>query len=227
MVIGSGQLGKKFSQINIEDTIIFASGVSNSNCTDLEQFEREKRLMIDTLQNNKDKSFIYFSSCALSASDYKLNAYYQHKANMEEVVQKYSDSFYIFRIPQLFGDLKEHPTLVNFIYNSIVNDRKMELYSQAYRYVIDIEDVKILVQRYIEHGNKNIILDLANPWRYKVLDIVNILETLLHKKAIYEIVEKQDKYELNLALLQKFIEHNSIDVGFGKEYLYKKLQNRI
>ena len=226
-IIGTGQLAQIFQGLSLENFIVFASGVSNSNCTDLEQFERERKLLMNTLQNNQAKSLVYFSSCALSASDYNLNAYYQHKANMEAVVQKYSDSFYIFRIPQLFGDLKEHPTLINFIYNSIINSKKFQIYSEAYRYVIDIEDLKILVQKYIEYGNKNTIVDLANPYKYKVLDIVNILEKLLDKKAIYEVVEKQDEYELDLGLLQEFVKEYSIDIGFGKEYLYKRLQKRI
>lgn len=227
MVIGNGQLANAFKLLKLEATVIFASGVSNSNCTDVKQFEREKRLLIDTLQNNKDKKIVYFSSCALSASDYHKNKYYIHKANMEETLKQYSSSYYIFRVPQLFGDLREHPTIINFIYNSIINDMKFKVYSDAYRYVISIEDVKILVEKYLEFGEQNATIDLANPYKYKVLEIVTIFEKLLDKKAIFEIINKEDKYTLNLISFISFVEEHGIDIEFGKQYLYKKLQEKI
>ena len=46
MVVGSGLLANTFkSYSDNEDVIIFASGVSNSGCVDLEQFKRELNLV--------------------------------------------------------------------------------------------------------------------------------------------------------------------------------------
>lgn len=57
-------------------------------------------------------------------------------------------------------------------------------------------------------------VDLANPYRYKVLDIVQIFEKLLRKKANYEIIQKEDKYILDLTSLEKFIKEKRIDIDF-------------
>ena len=105
MIIGNGQLATIFKKTTLDNIVVFASGVSNSNCQDIKQFEREKDLLVKTLTNNKNKKFVYFSSCALSAEEYPKNDYYKHKQNMENIIKRYSDNYYIFRAPQLFGNL--------------------------------------------------------------------------------------------------------------------------
>lgn len=227
MIIGSGQLAQIFQGLYLENTIIFASGVSNSNCMDIKEFKREEILLIETLKKNQDKKFVYFSSCALSAVDYKKNDYYVHKANMEAIVKRYSNSYYIFRIPQLFGDLMKHPTLINFLYNSIQNETEFQVYSDAYRYVIDINDLKLLVEIYVKQDNANIVIDVANPYKYKVTEIVSIFEELLDKKAKYEIINKKDDYILDLSSLKLFLEQYNLNLHFGEQYLYKKLQKKV
>ena len=227
MIIGNGQLAKAFQKSKLkDDTCIFASGVSNSSCTDERQFEREKNLLIDTLKNNGDKKFVYFSSCALSAFEYPKNDYYKHKANMEDIIKEHSNNYYIFRIPQLFGDFILHKTLINFIYKSIEHNHKFNIYDEAYRYVIEINDVRKLVESYLNFDSC-MTVDLANPYRYKVLDIVQIFEKLLGKKAYYEVIQKEDKYILDLTSLEKFIKEKRIDIDFGEEYLIKKLREKL
>lgn len=228
MIIGNGQLAKAFQKSKLkDDTCIFASGVSNSSCTDKKQFEREKNLLVDTLKNNSDKKFVYFSSCALSAIEYPKNDYYKHKANMELLIKEYSNKYYIFRIPQLFGDLILHKTLINFIYKSIEHNHKFHIYDEAYRYVIEINDVCKLVEGYLIHHNSCITVDIANPYRYKVLNIVQIFEKLLNKKAHYEVIQKEDKYFLDLLPMQKFIKKHNLALYFGEYYLLNKLNERL
>jgi len=228
MIIGNGQLAKAFHKSQLKDDVcIFASGVSNSNCTDEKQFERERNLLIDTLKSNSDKKFVYFSSCALSASEYPKNEYYRHKADMEDTIKKYSKSYYIFRIPQLFGDLIIHKTLINFIYKSIEHNHKFNIYDEAYRYVVETNDARKLVEAYLTCHDSCMTVDIANPYRYKVLDIVQIFEKLLNKKAHYEVVQKEDKYLLDMTTLKNFVIEKELDIEFGKEYLIKKLREKL
>ncbi len=229
MIIGNGQLAKAFQKSKLkDDTCIFASGVSNSSCTDKNQFEREKNLLIDTLKNNSDKKFVYFSSCALSAIEYPKNDYYKHKANMEDIIKEHSKKYYIFRVPQLFGDfIDNHKTLINFIYTSIEYNQKFNIYDEAYRYVIEINDVIKIVESYLTHHDSCMTVDIANTYRYKVLDIVQIFEKILNKKANYEIIQKEDKYILDLTSLENFIKKKEIEIDFGRDYLLKKLKEKI
>ncbi len=179
------------------------------------------------LSKNVGNSFVYFSSCALSAEDYLKNEYYQHKQNMETLVKENSDNYYIFRVPQLFGDLILHKTIINFIYKSIEHNHRFNVYSEAYRYVIEIDDVKTIVQSYIKHADDCITVDLANSYRYKVIDIVKIFEKLMNKKAIYETIIKEDHYLLDLSSITSFIEEYNIEIDFSKDYLENKLRDKI
>ncbi|MGD9975478.1 MAG: hypothetical protein AB7S77_20650 [Desulfatirhabdiaceae bacterium] len=227
MIVGNGQLAQVFIESDKGDSVIFASGVPNSNCTDTKSFEREKSLLVETLKNSSEKKFVYFSSCVLSAPDYPKNAYYNHKENMEELIKKYSNNYYIFRMPQLFGKLKHHKTLINFLYESILEERKITLYDQAYRYVIEIEDVKSVVLHYLKLSKACLVVDIGNPYRYHVLEIVEILEELLGKKADYCLVQKSDGYLLDFKEMLTFTQKYNLKIDFSKDYLFKKLQNHI
>jgi nucleoside-diphosphate-sugar epimerase len=228
MVIGDGQLAKIFTDFSVDrNIIIFASGVSNSNCTDSIAFEREKSLLVHTLEKYKGKKFVYFSSCALSAKNYTQNKYYEHKASIEKYIQIHSREYYIFRLPQLFGKLIAHKTLINHIYQSIIDEHTMTIYNHAYRYVIEINDVQKIVSAYLLYSKSNQIIDIANPYKYSILEIIKIFEDLLEKKAKYTIIDKKDEYNLDLRNILGFIEENHIDILFNKEYLYKHLLNKL
>lgn len=228
MVVGNGQLAKAFFSYNNNDGIvIFASGVSNSNCIDSLQFKREKDLLTTILNNNQDKKIVYFSSCALSSNDYPKNEYYMHKAEMEARVRQFSNKYYIFRIPQLFGELIPHGTLINYIYGAIKDNMNFTVYDNAYRYVIEINDVVKLVTMYLEYGKGCNTIDIANTHRYAISEIVKIFEKLLDKKASFELIKKKDEYTLKLDVVKKFISDYKIDVEFGEYYLETKLEEKI
>lgn len=222
MIVGNGQLAQVFIESDKGDSVIFASGVPDSNCTDASQFDRERNLLEFTLEKYGEKKFVYFSSCALSAPEYPKNAYYEHKQQMEELIKLSSKNYYIFRMPQLFGKLKNHKTLINFLYESILEEKKITLYDQAYRYVIEIEDVKSIVLDYLKLSAPCVVVDIGNPYRYQVLEIVEILENLLEKKLNYGLVKKSDGYLLDFKEMLTFIQKYNLKIDFSKDYLVKK-----
>ncbi len=227
MVIGSGQLAQIFKTGDWNDVCIFASGVSNSSCSDPLEFEREKQLLLVSLEKNIHKKFVYFSSCALSAPSYPKKDYYLHKQKMENLVKQISEKYYIFRLPQLFGDLVLHKTLINFIYNAIQRDHDFDVYNQAYRYVIEIEDVKTLVEAFLKFSDACLTIDIANPYRYSAIRIVQIFEELLSKKVKYTIINKYDQYELDLTQMKAFVNKNNLFIEFGEDYLMNKLKLKL
>lgn len=231
VVVGNGQLAKKFKEFPTQNnSLIFASGVANSKCENEKEFQRERELLTFHLDqaNEEGRAFVYFSSCALSAQDYPLNRYYQHKKEMELLIREKTGNYFIFRIPQLFGKIKKHPTLINFFYYAILEKKKLKISEGAYRYVIDIDDVQALVSRLIDVLEPGSVLDLANPYRYKVLEIIQILEKITGIAADYTLVEKSDSYELNLEKLVSVLnEYDLCRYEFGVDYLEKKLSQRV
>ena len=76
IIVGKGQLAKSFLKIVfLINTIIFASGVSNSNTTDIKTILKGKKdLLLDTLQKKIEiKNLSILVVCALSASEYPKN----------------------------------------------------------------------------------------------------------------------------------------------------------
>jgi UDP-glucose 4-epimerase len=227
IIIGSGQLAKSFENFSNKKVLIFASGVSNSHCINPNEFKREKNLLVQMLNQHQDKKFVYFSSCALSALDYPKSDYYKHKKEMEDIIKENSDLYYIFRIPQLFGKLKDHKTLVNYLYKSIKNNEKFKVFSEAYRYVIEIYDVKLLVEEFLRYEESCTTIDIANPYNYSVMELVNVIEKVVGQKANYELVTKYDGYTLDFTNLTNFMQNYKLDLGFGEEYFRNKIVNCI
>ena len=224
MIVGNGQIASVLNNCDTDDVVYFASGVSDSTCKDEREFDKEKELLTAMLSNHKDKTFIYFSSCAISVPGYPKNAYYRHKEKMEEIIRSNTENYYIFRLPQLFGKLKKHKTLINFIYFSIIENKSFEVYTNAYRYVLEIDDLRSLVEYYIKFGHSGVTVDLANHYRYHVEEIVKTFEALLGKKLEYKLVEKTDAYVLDLKSMKGFIQQHNLKLDFGKSYLMEKLK---
>ena len=59
MIIGNGIIANSLKQIDSENTLFFASGVSNSLETRTAEFEREFTLVQKNISENPDKNFVY------------------------------------------------------------------------------------------------------------------------------------------------------------------------
>ncbi len=110
MIIGKGNIARALN--DREGAIFFASGVSNSQCTDESQYQREKDLL--KVLHNSYLSLFYFSSLAL---DTKLTRYYSHKIQMELLVKEHFKNYNIIRLGNLDWDENPH-TFRNYIKNN-------------------------------------------------------------------------------------------------------------
>ena len=107
MIIGHGNIAKVLR--DRDGAIFFASGVSNSQCTDESEYQREKDLL--KVLHNSYLSLFYFSSLAL---DTKLTRYYTHKIQMELLVKEHFKNYNIIRLGNLDWDENPH-TFKNYI----------------------------------------------------------------------------------------------------------------
>ena len=192
MIIGDGMLASMFIDYkNSNNIIIFASGVSNSSETREKEFLREKTLVENTLKNYRDKLFIYFSSCSLDDPQLSNTPYHIHKRNMEQLIKEISNYYIIFRVPNIIGRGGNKNTIINFLFNKIKQEEVFDLWINATRNIVDIEDLYKIVSYIINNRVfKNIILNIAYEYNYKVEDIVHAIENILNKKAKYNIINK-------------------------------------
>ncbi|MEC9388323.1 MAG: NAD(P)-dependent oxidoreductase [Pseudomonadota bacterium] len=227
MIVGNGQIANALEKYDRNDVCILASGVSDSKCTDRMKFKRERDLISRYILENPRKKIIYFSSCALSSTDYLDVAYYRHKKDIEQLIKRSAQSWLIFRVPQLFGPLKEHPTLINFLFQSIRSLKEFTLNEKAYRYVIDIDDLTDVVEGALCLGLHSEVVDVANFHRYSVREMVEIIEAQLNVKALFKTVSVDDAYFLDLERFSEICKELGIENRFSKNYLDSSLRARI
>jgi len=89
MIIGTGLIanGFKSAYTHREDVCIYRAGVSNSLCTDVREFDRERKRLYLALNNSMHTDcFVYFSTCSVSDPEIQHSAYVLHKLAMEQLV---------------------------------------------------------------------------------------------------------------------------------------------
>ena len=222
MIIGNGMLAKRFLDYQDNDNILlFASGVSNSKETNASEFKREFELLKKVILTYRSMHFVYFSTSSMYDPMSRDSAYVQHKINMEKYVQSWASSFNIFRVSQIIGRAN-NPTLVNFIMNNIVSDIEFEVWSHATRNLIAIDDVFLLVDYILKNSlMKNKIINIANSQNISVVEIIQIMEEILGKKAQINILPKGSAFdEIDIHDIKPAL--NNLNICFQDEEYYKK-----
>lgn len=140
MIIGSGDIATVLT--DRPDVTWFASGVSNSQCIDINEFERERVLLRN---QSRERHLVYFSSLCIYYSDIM---YAQHKRIMEQFVTAWQDSYTIVRLGNIAWGKNPH-TLINYLRSH--PDAPIQ---NTYRHVITLEEFKYWMNL-IPVGSKN------------------------------------------------------------------------
>lgn len=134
-IIGSGNISKAL--IDREGALFFASGVSNSSCTDSFQFGRERKLLSTFYGTNL--CCFYFSSIAVAFNELP---YFRHKLQMEQLIKDNFKNYNIIRIGNI--DLDKNPnTFLNFLRNKIAKGEPIDV-KDEFRFMISKEQLRLL-----------------------------------------------------------------------------------
>lgn len=220
MLIGSGLLAHAFAIpfSHRDDVCIYAAGVSNSSCIDVQEFERERQLLSETLEQTKHVGvFAYFGTCSVADPEALNTPYVQHKLAMEQLVVAHPRHL-ILRLPQVAGKTPNPHTLLNYLYARISRSEAFNLWIKAKRNIIDIDDVAAIAGQFIaDESVRNVTLNIANPISYSMIDIVGAMERAVGKRAIYYLVERGSEYTIDTSAILPVLE--SAGVEFGSDYL--------
>ena len=220
MIIGSGLLAQSFASafLQRDDVCIYAAGVSNSQCTDVREFSREKERLLTALQQAQDvNAFVYFGTCSVADPEVKNTQYVQHKLAMEQLASSHLRHL-IVRLPQVAGVTPNPHTLLNYLYAKIARSEAFTLWKNAKRNIIDVTDIAIIVSQLItDKAARNITLNIANPKNYSLSDIVKAMERITNKRAIYEVANRGLEYPIDISLMLLFL--NKTPINFDATYL--------
>jgi len=229
-IVGSGFIAKSF--IKYEEffkklgACAYAAGVSNSLCEDKKLFHKDKSRLADFSKIiGQDQILLYFSTCSIDDPSRNKNFYIKHKLDIENFIKENFKKYLIVRLPEVVGKNTNTNTLVNFFFHKIKKQEKFDLWTEANRSIIDIEDVvKILIDFLSSNKqNKNQIINIANTKKSSALHIVQILENITKTKAKYNLVSKGEKnWNIDTSIANESM--TRCKITFERDYLENLLR---
>ena len=163
MIVGNGDIASVLHEVDCNDILLFASGVSNSSCTDEKEFERERMLLLSQPRN---KHLVYFSSLSIY---YSTSRYAAHKYEMECLIrQEFRTSSTIVRIGSITWGMNPH-----LLINVLRNDPNARI-DPVYRFVID-KNLFTITMKWIVMARPYEFN--MNGMRMRVSDIVEAVRT--------------------------------------------------
>lgn len=219
-VIGSGLIARSINKALFpENTLIIASGVSNSKETRVSEFRREEDLIRREVSNFPDSRVIYFSTCSISSGEN--SAYIQHKMSMEHLVRQISKNYWIFRLPQVVGAVN-NATLVSYLFNSIKKSNTIVIQSFAKRNLIDIDDaLRVASIHVLQLPDCGSTVNIASSQSVPVIEIVDEISMLLGISPIIELQQKGYSQDIDISSLRDLL--STDDPIFQTDYWKKVL----
>ena len=221
MVIGNGMVAKSFAQyLELDDVVVFASGVSNSKLAIESEFEKEKNLLKKVLQEHKGKKIVYFSTFNLYDPVEKKSPYCLHKLDMEEFISANVPIYNIFRLGHVAGQSAQQYTILSFLYNAINDGTLFKLWKYASRNIIDIDDISKICS-YISDNDLylNQITNICNSKNSTIVEIVAILERMLNKNGNYSLLDEGGCPEVDNTKIRSIAKN--LGIHFGDSYVEK------
>src|SRR6476469_4468886 len=219
MVIGNGMVAKRFESYKTNDEfLIFTSGVSNSKNINPEAYERELTLLQQSIKENREKVLVYFSTCSIYDPGEENSRYVLHKKQIENLIQKDQKQFYIFRVSNLVGQSGNRNTILNFYVYHILNGINFDLWTNATRNLIDIDDMYKIADYILKKGvAQNQVINIANTENYATQEIITAIENLWNTRANYIPIPKGHPFTIDLMTTSPIMEE--LGIRFGKNYL--------
>jgi nucleoside-diphosphate-sugar epimerase len=221
MIVGDGMLARAFAGSRASESwTIFASGVSNSRETARLAFDREEQLLLRCL--TRAAPLVYFSSCGLIEGDTSNSPYMEHKRHMESVVLA-KPGARVFRLPQVVGHTSNPHTLLNFLRGRILAGEPFDVWRDAERNLIDIDDVVKVATRILQDDAiPERVVSIAAEQSVPMPGIVACLEQVLGKKALAEVRPLGAPMPVDTAICRRVAMEMGLDLGAG--YLEKVLR---
>lgn len=224
-VIGNGLIANAFKKNGpLDEVIILAAGVSNSQNIDMFEFEREKKLVDEVISKADGKKIIYFSSCSIFQK--KKTPYIKHKLEVENILIESKIDVAIFRLPQVVG-LTNNNTIVSYFTRNIFLNNDIEIEKNAYRYLIDVDDIVRIVNRSIGSLDfkYNEVCNLTSANSISAFEIAIKIREILGSNSNIKIIDGGESYKLEASWIKKYMGDN--DIILAEEYPVQVLEKYV
>jgi nucleoside-diphosphate-sugar epimerase len=219
MIIGSGMMASAFAGAFAQrnGVVVYAAGVSNSQCRDVREYERERVRLAGTLATHEGaRSFVYFSTCSVEDPESQQSDYVRHKLAMERLVAAHPGHL-VLRLPQVAGRTPNPHTLLNYLHARIIRGERFVVWANAYRNIIDSSDVARIGGAMVDHGVRARTMNVANVTSHPLPEIVRTIEKVTGTTATFDLVPRGSQYAIDVAEMESLLP--GVAAGFDKGYL--------
>ena len=219
MIIGSGMMARAFRgrMADRVDIVVHAAGVSNSQCNDVREFERENSLLRKTIAKASGADrFVYFSTCSIVDPASAQTPYVLHKLAMESQVRAHPRHL-ILRLPQVAGRTPNPHTLLNYLHARIARGERFSVWGGARRNIIDCDDASAIGCQLIEVGVSRETVNIACSHDHSIIEIVDTLCRVIHGHAVYDVLNRGAAYAIDVSRIRPFL--SLAGVSFDEDYL--------
>lgn len=219
MIVGNGLIAEAINKhfFEHENTIFFASGVSDSAMVSKREFDREEMMLKSYLEQNHDSLFVYFSSCSIYDKE---TPYSRHKSRMESLVRTYRSKYLIFRLSQVVGSGGNPNNLFNYLSESVLGKKELTIWEGAKRNFIDVDDVIKIVKEIITNNKySNVDVNVASPYNIEVSDIVELIARYYCVEIEYTKGRRVESYSINIDCIKTIAEDLNVFPAEFEEYL--------
>lgn len=159
MIVGNGNIASVLNDRT--EVLFFASGVSNSQCTYDNEFQRERDLLY---RQRTDLMLVYFSSISIYTVS---SSYTEHKITIETFIKKTFKNYCIIRIGNLDWDTNPN-TFLNNLRGKKARGESFEIRDE-YKFMISKEQLLLITDNLPLTGQNeiNIFGDMK-----KVIDLI-------------------------------------------------------
>ena len=194
MIVGTGLIGSSLFRIDVPEVTVFSSGVSNSQETSQESFQRERELLQGHLRQPRENHLIYISTCSVNNSLQDSSPYTLHKKEMENLTLSEPNTS-IVRLPNVVGPSGNKRNLVNYFVDAVVSGEKIFVQKLAKRYLLGVDEMTALIGAYMSQEPKNgAIVEFAPPFSTPAIELVRQIEQILGLEGNVEIVGGGSSY---------------------------------
>jgi nucleoside-diphosphate-sugar epimerase len=193
MIIGNGLIAKSLQTYDSDHVIFIAAGVSNSKCSDQEEFEREKKLVREVVELHTEKKIVYFSSLSVLDPVMNQNPYVVNKRYLENFISQNCNLYTIVRISNLVGRGGNPNNIFNYLLDHVNNQKEFVLWKGSERnFVLDVHFAQIL-NYVLNQNNRQELVNIYHPHNYDVAELVTVIERFTGKTAKYKTQNIQSK----------------------------------
>lgn len=216
MVIGRGVIANRFVDYELQAKHLIFAGSVNDSAIRVEEIQEEEIAITNALSANPEITFVFFSSCSILDPNLGGTPYVQHKVRMEKLICASAKKFLIFRLPQVLGRCEVKSSLVNYLVDAIFNQRSFQLWQNAQRNLIDIDDVHEIIGEVLKRNvSLNKIINIASEQQTSIFELVREIEEFTKLPANYVLVNKGGGYEIDVSEIKTILSDLKIDFGNG------------